>query len=163
MNKDQKHLNKFLGKASKETYAGGGGKVDEPWRKGFNELEYTDGDWCYRDSYTGFLRSWGQEVVWHKDEPYWMCLYGGGMLGEYMNSSFANETFSFLKKALSAGDKEDRFQPRGPKDFAEGRWKYHCEVTGGIEKFDGHEEISCDGNVVFTHDFVGGLIISQDD
>lgn len=155
-------LNQFIGKASKATYAGGGGKVDKPWRKGFKELEHKEGDWYYRDSYTGFLRSWGQEVVWHKDQPFWTCLYGGGMSDDCMDNSFAEETFTFLKKVLSAGEKENQFQPRGPKDFQDGEWQYHCEVDGTIEKFNGHEAISLKGKTVFTHDFVGGLVIGED-
>jgi hypothetical protein len=154
-------LNQFIGKASKATYASGGGKVDQPQRAGFKELEHREGDWYYRDSYTGFLRSWGQEVVWHSDQPFWTCLYGGGMTDENMNEKFALETFSFLKKALSEGDKETMFQPRGPKYFEDDNWQYHCEVEGTIEKFKGHEFISHGGNIVFTHDFSGGLIISE--
>lgn len=154
-------LNKFMGMASKATYASGGGKV-EPWRKGFTELEYTDGDWYYRDSYTGFLRSWGQEVIWYKDKPVWTCLYGGGMCDDVMDSSFANETFSFLKKVLSAGDKEITFQPRGPKVFRDNEWQYFCELDGDITKYSGNEYINHNDNKVFTHDFVGGLVVGQD-
>lgn len=154
-------LNRFIGQASKYTYASGGGAVDS-WRQGFTELEYRDGDWYYQDSYTGFLRSWGQEVVWHKDKPVWTCLYGGGMSDDDMDVELANKTFEFLKQALSEGDKETHFQPRGPKDFRMGEWQYHCEVTGNIEKFQGHEYISRDRTIVFTHDFVGGLVLGQD-
>lgn len=82
-------LNRFIGKATKATYAGGGGKVDQPHRSGFNELEYLEEDWYYRDSYTGFLRSWGQEVVWYKGEPYWTCLYGGGMASNKLDHNMA--------------------------------------------------------------------------
>lgn len=155
-----KDLNTLIGRASKATYASGGGAT-EPWRKGFKELEYREGEWYYRDSYSGFLRSWGQEVVWYKDKPIWTCLYGGGMEPNNMDVALANETFSFLKKAFLAGDKENKFQPRGPEDFQEDDWKYHCEVTGDMQKFSGHEFISRGDNVVFTHDFVGGLFISQ--
>lgn len=152
-------LNGFLGRASKATYAGGGGEV-ESWRKGFKELEYRENDWYYRDSYSGFLRSWGQEVVWHNDKPVWTSLYGGGMTEKHMGSDFANETFVFLKKVLSVGDKETVFQPRGPKTLDDGRWQYKCELEGDITKFKGHESISYDNEVVFTHDFFGGLAIS---
>jgi hypothetical protein len=155
-------LNTFIGQASKSTYASGGGKVEESWRKGFNELEHAEGDWYYRDSYTGFLRSWGQEVVWYQDKPFWTCLYGGGMVDSHMDDNFANETFTFLKKVLSAGEKESEFQPRGPKDFEEGDWAYHCELEGDIKKFKGNEFISHLGEVVFTHEFQGGLVIGQD-
>jgi hypothetical protein len=156
-------LNKFIGQASKATYASGGGKVKEPWRKGFNELEHTEGDWYYRDSYTGFLKSWGQEVVWYQDQPFWTCLYGGGMVNYHMDADLANETFNFLKKVLSAGDKENKFLPRGPEYFEEGDWAYICELFGGIKKFHGNETITLKGQTVFTHDFMGGLVIGEDE
>ncbi len=154
-------LNQFMGHASKATYASGGGEV-ESWRNGFRELEYTDGNWYYRDSYTGFLRSWGQEVIWHKNKPVWTTLYGGGMSDDYMDGNFANETFAFLKKVLSAGDKVTKFQPRGPKSFQENDWIYNCEVQGDITKFNGHEFIKFKGQIVFTHDFAGGLVLDED-
>jgi len=164
MNKDLfTELNQFIGRASRATYAGGGGKVDKPQRNGFKELQYAEGDWYYRDSYTGFLRSWGQEVVWYKDQPHWTCLYGGGMVDGCMNNGMAEDTFTFLKKVLSAGEKENQFQPRGPKNFNDGEWSYQCEVEGSIEKFQGHESISRNGSTVFTHDFVGGLVVGQDE
>ena len=118
-------LRQFMARAGKATYASGGGKA-EPWRKGFKELEYGEGDWYYRDSYTGSLRSWGQEVVYHNDKPVWMCSYGGGMEPDSMDMDFALTTFSFLKKALLAGDKQNAFQPRGPENFRDGDWEYNC-------------------------------------
>jgi hypothetical protein len=154
-------LNRFMGRASKENYASGGGKV-EPWRKGFKELEFRDRDWYYRDSYTGFLRSWGQEVIWYQDKPAWTCLYGGGMEPDYMDVNFANQTFTFLKKAFLTGDKETKFQPRGPAEFQDGDWHYHCAVEGDIQKFKGHELITYQGKTVFTHDFLGGLVVGED-
>jgi hypothetical protein len=151
-------LNKFVGAASKATYAGGGGKVGTPERSGFIELEYHDDNWCYRDSYTGFLRSWGQEVVRYKDKPIWVCSYGGGMTDSNMDEDIAEETFTFLKKVLLVGDKENQFQPRGPLEYIDGDWEYRCTVKGTIKKFKGHEAIRRNGKMIFTHDFFGGLV-----
>jgi len=47
-------LNRFLGKAAINTYAGGGQEVD-PEEVGFKELEFKEGGWYYKDSYTGFF------------------------------------------------------------------------------------------------------------
>ena len=154
-------LKQFIGKAALATYAGGG-KETTPERRGFRELEYTKGDWHYRDSFTGYLRSWGQEVVRFQGEPCWTALYGGGMTLKYQEDiAFAHETFEFLKKALSASEKQVRFQPRGPKDFRDGNWKYECKWSGDITRFIGEEEIFYIDHLVFTHDFMGGLIISR--
>jgi hypothetical protein len=155
-------LNRFFGEASKATYAGGGKEV-ESWHKGFKELDYMSGDWYYRDSYTGFFRSWGQEVVYYKDKPFWTSLYGGGMTDESQgDNEFAIKTFGFLKKAMSAGEKSSQFQPRGPKSFDEGEWSYSCEFKGDIKKFQGSEKIHFRGEVVFTHNFIGGIVKSQE-
>ncbi len=154
-------LNRFLGKAMLETYAGDGVKV-KPQRSGFKELEYKESDWYYRDSYTGFFRSWGQEVIWFKGEPFWNQLYGGGMVDKFNNDTkFARQTFGFLKKALSAGEKQESFQPRGPKYFTDHDWGYVCEWKGDITNFKGNEKILLKRETVFTHNFFGGLILTH--
>ncbi len=154
-------LNRFLGKASLNTYAGSGQEVD-PEEAGFKELEFKEGEWYYKDSYTGFFQSWGREVVWHNQKPFWTQIYGGGMTQKYQKDTpFAHETFDFLKKALSAGEKREYFQPRGPKSFSEGDWDYFCKWNGEIVRFEGQEKIFFKKEVVFTHDFLGGLILSR--
>ncbi len=154
----KKELNEFLGRASLSTYAGSGAETDSGI--GFHELEFREGDWHYRDSYTGFFQSWGREVVWYKEKIVWNSLYGGGMVSEYHgNRQFAHDTFSFLKKVLSAGEKVETFQPRGPNHFKEGDWEYNCDWKGDIESFNGDEKISYQGKVVFTHHFFGGFVV----
>jgi len=156
-----KELNKFLGRASVATYAGGGPEMD-PTEPGFKDLEYKEGNWRYKDSYTGFFQSWGIETVWFKEKPLWTQVYGGGMEKKYhKNEKFARETFSFLKKALSEGEKQKSFQPRGPKKFSNRDWGYSCKVSGNIERFQGREEIKYKKKIVFLHIFVGGLVVSQ--
>ena len=155
---DLKRLNSFLGNAAKNTYAGGADKVD-PQTSNFQELEYEDGDWYYRDSYAGFFRSWGREVIWFKGAPIWNQLYGGGMEDNFSkDADFARQTFSFLKKAMSVGEKENNFQPRGPENFKDGDWEYLSNLEGNISNFKGSEKIIYKGKVVFTHKFFGGLI-----
>ena len=154
-----KELNNFLGKAALATYAGGGGEVD-PEEPGFKELGFREGKWRYRDSYTGFPQSFGQETVWLKSKPFWTQIYGGGMEKNFRsNAKFSHQTFAFLKKALSAGEKQKKFQPRGPKKFVNGDWEYICQWQGDIVKFKGREKILFKKKIVFTHDFLGGLVI----
>lgn len=155
-------LKQFVGKAALATYAGGGGETKSQ-RLGFRELEFAEGDWSYRDSYAGLFRSWGQEVVWYSGKPFWNQIYGGGMSDAHLgDEKFALETFSFLKKALSAGEKKGSFQPRGPEDFTGGDWQYTCSWSGNISDFQGDEKILHNGEIVFTHVFKGGLILSQE-
>lgn len=158
MNYTLVQLNEFLGKVSLETYAGDGPET-ETQRPGFIELEYQDGDFTYRDSYTGFLTSAGQEVVWYQGRPVWTQQYGGGMEPKYQNDgAFAHQSFSFLKKALSQGEKKAAFQPRGPKEFKDGDWEYYCDWSGDITRFEGKEKILYKGEPVFYHVFSGGRL-----
>jgi len=158
-----KELNEFLGRAALATYAGGGEGVDpEQAEKGMKELEYgeKDGKWYYKDSYSGFLQSWGREVVWLDKKPYWVQIYGGGMEKEFHKDiQFVHQTFDFLKKAMSSGDKKNSFQPRGPQNFKDADWEYYCKVNGDITRFSGSEKITYKKKLVFTHDFLGGLYI----
>lgn len=153
-----KNLQIFLGKAMLATYAGGGSLINNTQRAGFRELEYSESDWYYRDSYAGYIKSVGQEVVWYKDKPYWSQIYGGGMSAGFENNEFADQTFDFLKRVLSTGDKKQIFQPRGPNVFMDNDWRYESIWEGDIKDYKGNEIISFIGKVVFTHDFRGGLI-----
>jgi len=154
-------LNNFFGKAALNTYAGGGQEID-PEEEGFKELEYRERNWYYKDSYTGFFQSWGRETIWYNKKPIWMQIYGGGMSKKFQNNAqFAHETFDFLKRVLSAGEKQKEFQPRGPKSVVENEWEYSCNWKGDITKFKGHEKIIFKKVTVFTHHFLGGLIIVQ--
>lgn len=54
MNIGIKELAKFLVKAKKQTYAGEGKEII-PERPDFKELEYSEDNYNYRDSYTGFF------------------------------------------------------------------------------------------------------------
>jgi hypothetical protein len=154
-------LNDFIGKATVATYAGSGKKAD-PVDPGVNELPFSEGKWRYLDRYSGFFQSWGLELVWYDNIPIWAQTYGGGMVEKFMDDiEFAHETFTFLKAAMRSGEKRKEFQPRGPNRFSQGDWNYSCEWSGDICRFKGSERITFRGEVVFTHDFVGGLVIAK--
>lgn len=148
----------FLDKAGKATYAGGGKYEEHPERLGFSELVYTEGDLSYRDSYTGYVRSWGEEIVRYQNRPIWISLYGGGMTAGH--EALANETFEFLKKALSVKE-EGMFSPRGPKILEDGVWKHTYIQEGDYDNFSGYQEIYYKGELVFWHRIIGGLVIDK--
>ena len=151
----------FFHKAAIATYAGDGAEAS-PERAGFRELEFREGDWQYRDSYNGFYQSWGQEVIRHKGKIVWTQIYGGGMESEFNgNFDFAKQTFTFLKKAMIAGKETPDFRTRGPSKLADGDWIYTSTMDGTVQRFKGHEEIHFKGKKVFTHDFVGGLVLNK--
>ena len=150
-------LQDFLSRAMCATYAGEGKPV-APYRSEFIELEFQENDWHYRDSYAGYAQSWGQEVIWYKQKPLWTQIYGGGMKDlKNVTKAFCEETFTFLKQALS--QKHTHFQPRGPILFQQENWLYKCEWQGDITQFSGHEEIYYQSNLIFIHDFRGCFFV----
>lgn len=138
------------------SYASGNPVYEEvPQRPDFLELVSPDGDWEYRDSYTGHSRSGGQEVIRYKGIPVWFTGYGGGMVEGKENMS--DETFSFLKKALATD--ENGFESlRGPHEFKDEDWTYTYTQEGDFTDFYGYEEISYKGEKVFWHRAIGGIL-----
>ena len=159
---DLDKLSRFLVKAKKGTYASLNGMKIEPERPLHNELEFSEGDLYYRDSYVGFFQAPGmEEVRFGKDgETIWTMTYSGGMLAEYQeNVDFAKEAFGFLKKVLTLID--EKMPYRGPERLEEGDWEYVNEVEGDIKRFIGHEKILFKGKEVFSQDYIGGLVIDK--
>jgi len=153
-----KELSQFLAKAKVQTYAGDGKKIS-PQRSSFKELEFSEGDWCYRDSYCGFYSAPGQEVVRYKGEPVWMMSYSGGMKQKYHgNFEFAKQTYDFLKEALKRVEESKPF--RGLDHFKQGDYEYINKVEGDVKSFRGTERILYKGEEVFRQDYIGGLIVN---
>lgn len=148
----------FIDAASLAAYAGGGTVEKDPERPGFKELIYEDGDWSYRDSYTGFIKSRGMEVVRYQGEPVWSALYGGGMLKD--NKELVRACFKFLKQALSVNNK-GFVSFRGPGEMRLGEWEYVYEQEGDVEDFKGYEEIWHKEEIVFFHRVIGGMIVHK--
>src|SRR3989344_4726064 len=69
-------LANFIVEANGQTWAADGAEVD-PERPGYKELEFTKGDWRYRDSYTGYFRAPGMTTVYYKGQPAWTMAFGG--------------------------------------------------------------------------------------
>jgi|SRR3989344_3854285 len=152
-------LFEFIDRAGKATYTGGGKEVSKPQRPGFIELEYSEGDLSYRDSYTGYVRSRGTETVRFKGKPIWISLYGGGMIEG--KEDLAHQTFEFLKKAMLQNE-EGYLSLRGPHKFESGDWSYKYDQEGDIFEFWGYEEIYYKGELVFFHRIIGGIVRDKD-
>ena len=151
----------FLVRAKQSTYAKENALEITPERPGFKELEYVEGVWSYRDSYSGFYCAPGQEVVRFNDVPVWAMSYHGGMTPNFTSDVvFAKQTFGFLKKALALVDAS---QPFRGKELKEGDWNYFNQVDGNILNFSGEEAILFGSRLVFTQKYVGGLILHKPD
>jgi hypothetical protein len=164
-------LAEFLVKAKRNTWAGDGQEV-EPQRPGFKELEFKDGDWEYRDSYTGFYSAPGQEIVRFQGVPIWHMVYSGGLLRAKDYDAFkcydtpkpifsSEEIFNFLKEALRNVSEDHPY--RGPFEYHNDHTLlfYHSEYTGEIINFVGSERIvSSDdwSGLLFKQNFMGGVI-----
>ncbi len=152
-------LSTFLDKAKVQAYAGEGKEIPSQ-RPDFKELEFSEGDYVYRDSYAGFFFAPGQEVVRFKGKPIWAMAYSGGMLPEYHGDvKFAKQTFTFLKQCLLRIEEARPF--RGPKNFKEGDFEYKDASVGNVSDFSGTEHIFYRGKEVFRQHYIGGLIISK--
>jgi len=148
-------LREFIRKAQAATYAGGGKFELVPERTGFKELTFNDGDWFYRDSFTGWFKSRGMEVVRFNNEPVWATGYGGGMID--VDKQLTHECFDFLKTVLGVDNKGfDSF--RGPEYLQLGNWEYFYHQEGNLEDFWGQETINWQKKPVFRQRIGGGLI-----
>lgn len=148
-------LYSFLMKALRNTYATLGVEEVSTNKDGFKELHFSEGELTYKDSYTGFFKSRGFEVVRYQNSPIWMCSYGGGMTK--VDKSLAFDTFTFLKKVFLA-DTGSFKTFRGPHSFEDKDWSYSYSQKGDIVEFQGEEEIHYNNNLVFYHRIIGGEI-----
>lgn len=138
----------FLCKAKKATYAGDGAET-KPSRTNSSDLEYTEGDFKYYDTYLGGEKFIGEEAVWKNDMPIWSMNYSGRVLGKGFS-------IKFLKEVLSLVSKDNPY--RGPIIYENGQYKYHCMINGDFKWFQGYEEIYFDNAKVYECFFHGGEV-----
>jgi hypothetical protein len=144
-------LANFLVKAKKATYASSDRMNINAERPLHAELEFSEGDFYYRDSYVGFFQAPGMEEVRleKNGKTIWTMAYSGGMLKKYQgDKKFAESIFAFLKKALNLVREDIPF--RGPEKLEEGDLKYVNKIEGDITRFRGHEKILFKGEEVFN-------------
>lgn len=152
-------LANFLVRAKVAAYAGDGKEL-EPERKDFKELEYTEGDLYYRDSYVGAYRAPGQEVVRESGKPIWIMSYDGGMVEKYYgDKETESQAIVVLKEALKAVTPDIPY--RGPKELVKEDWRYVNEIEGDIKGFKGNEKIFHGDELVFEQNYIGGLVVGK--
>ena len=153
-------LSHFIVEANLNTWATDGAEV-EPQRPGYKELEYQNGLWLLRDSYTGYFRAPGMTTVYYKGTPAWTMQYGGHGQTEG-HEDHAKQTFNFLREALKRVTPELPF--RGPEEYVDGENVYHFTMLNG-DITDGlwREEIIERGELTFTQTGLVGTVIKKDD
>ena len=144
---DQKII-RFLIRAKRATYAGKGAETT-PSRMKSHDLVFREGDLMYYDSYLGGEKFAGEEALWISGVPCWSMNYAGRVTGE----SFSGD---FLKEALLLVPEEEPY--RGPREYADGDYAYHCDTAGNFDWFQGKETIEYRGKQIYECYFHGGLI-----
>src|SRR5688572_10901083 len=97
----EKELVDFIRESLNNCYLGEMKRAESTERPGAFEMEYSKGDFNYRDSFLGFYTRSGQEVVRYKDKIVWSSNYSGGVTEEYIgNLEFFKKLEIFLRKAL---------------------------------------------------------------
>lgn len=143
----------FILHAKASCYVGGG--VNSPsCRPNSHDLQFTDGDWTYIDSYFGGTDFIGQEVVWYKGSPRWAMNYYGYILEPDLITG--SQTGAMIQASLSRMYKEDRFL--GGYQHTEGDLTYIDTSEGDVARFTGREWILRGETKVYELLYHGGLI-----
>lgn len=146
---NEKELREFLCTAKRATYAGKGPENAVPSRPCSHDLNYSEGDFLYIDTFVGGEKFSGEEVVWYKGEP----IYSMNYIGRVTGYGFSGD---FLKEALKHCTPELPY--RGPKHIQLREYAYDMSVEGDIQWFQGYEEITFDATSVYECFFHGGMI-----
>jgi hypothetical protein len=150
---DTQTLHDFIVRAKSATYVGGGAKIAS-CRPNSHDLQFTDGEWSYLDSYFGGTDFIGQEAVWKAAKPVWVMNYYGCILRpELITPGEAGQT---IKASLSRMYAEGRFL--GGFRHCEEPFTYIDTSEGDFTHFTGCEWIERDGVKAYELVYHGGLV-----
>lgn len=126
----------FLLTARTKTYAGQGGDV-EPALAGSKQLEYSEGDYLYRDIYYVGERAFlGIETIYFQNKPVWNMVYRG----EWNPADITDDEIrEHLPAALIANASTARTNQK--VEWTDGDYRYLCEGEGELENFSGQETL----------------------
>ncbi len=121
--------------------------------------------WLYTDTYCGNTVERGFEDVYYDMILVWSMQYRGGTLENYYD--YAEVITCFLRQALMNSPQDFPF--RGPHTFEmsevnfDGKlhkdaFIYTNKWQGDYSRFTGREEIFLANDLVFYHDYMGGLV-----
>jgi hypothetical protein len=147
----KKELTDFLLQARTQTYAGDSGTVDATL-SGSKQLEFTDGDWFYRDIYylgNGIFP--GLETIYFNGKPIWSMSY----FGDFKEMT-EEQVDTMLRRALIDNQESTRIYNKVEKDY--GEFRYACYGEGDIDEVSGTEEIYIGDKRVYFFYYAGGSI-----
>lgn len=147
-------LDAFLRRAKLATYASQGDDASvTPLLPDSRQLEYTEGDWLYRDIYVGLTRFSGQEIVYFQGTAIWSMVYTGGVSEQVEDW---RGVYAVLREALNA--RLDQLPLRGPSHYTREGWSYCCTLQGSLQEFQGDEQMTHGGQQVYSLRLCGGVI-----
>ncbi len=148
-----KMLEQFIIRAKQNTYVGGGKRL-LPYRLGSKDLQFTEGNWTYHDSYLGESDFIGQEIVYYRLQPVWGMNYLGTILQP--DKITASQAGEMIMKSLSHMYREERFL--GGFNYSEGPLSYIDQSEGDVQLFRGKEYILRDTLLVYELVYHGGVL-----
>ncbi len=149
-------LSAFIKVAKQATYAASGDSASVvPLLPNTKQLEYSSGEYAYRDIYAGMDFFVGQEMVCKSGTAVWSMSYSGGVTVSASAAATA-EIYRFLRTALLQAP--EQLPLRGPASLTSGQLQYSCAVTGELARFHGAELISIAGSPVYELHFSGGTL-----
>lgn len=156
MTPDQlKDLSDFIVRAKAATYVGGGTPAP-PCRLGSHDLQFSDGEWSYHDSYFGGCDFIGEEVAYLSGQPVWGMNYYGYIIREDLITP--EQAGRMIKASLSLMYQEKRFL--GGFSHTEGELNYVDTSEGDPSRFRGREMILRGDILAYELLYHGGLIKS---
>jgi len=149
-------IKSFLMAAKRTTYAGQDDDATvTPLLPDSKQLEYSAGEFLYRDIYVGLFRFVGQEIVYIDGHARWSMSYSGGLCADTPRSS-ARAIYAFVRKALRAMPAD--LPLRGPTRLADDGMVYTCQSEGLIDRFHGIETIVDANARLYELHFSGGML-----
>jgi hypothetical protein len=149
-------LNSFIVRAKSVSYVGDGQPAPS-CRSGSHDLEFSDGDWFYLDSYFGGRDFIGEEVVYYNERPVWAMNYYGHILRpDLITPAQAGQV---IKASLSKMYLEARFL--GGFEYQHEGFTYTDTSEGEGTSFRGREFISRLEETAYELFYHGGLILDD--
>lgn len=146
-------LQDFIVRAKRNTYVGKGQHL-LPYRLCSYDLQFTDGEWAYHDSYLGESDFIGEEIVYLRGKVAWgMNYFGRILVPEQITSAQAGEV---IQRSLTALYAENRFL--GGYTHKTDPFTYHDTSSGDVSFFTGREWISKEEQVVYELVYHGGVV-----
>jgi hypothetical protein len=122
---------------------------------GTHQLEFSEGNFFYRDIYAGDSMFAGQEIVYYAGKPVWSMSYTGEIPTTVARADVGKAVRLLHKAPMNVS--ED-IPYRGPRWIREGEFVYVNHPGGSFASFFGDEVIRHVRTALYTLHYEGGLM-----